>query len=219
MRVLKFLKIDCLKMKSLWIALFFPLLSIFILITSDVPNLLFAAGYCLFAGIIYATFPFTGENPQENGFLMMLPSKPGEDILGHFLFGFLAVTAALFLGLFSIFVSGLINSNVRNTPLPTGFILVLYGAAVIFVGLEELLLTVFRYESIRAVQLIRIVPAFVYFFAANAVMDRLQAQQTPSFAGAGTLPVSVGAGFFAAALVVYIILTMIAVRIVLKRDF
>ncbi|MBE5997161.1 MAG: hypothetical protein E7240_07415 [Lachnospiraceae bacterium] len=219
MRVFKFLKVDFIKMKSLWIALLFPILSVVLLVTDDTPRVLFGAAYCLFAGIIYATFPFTGENPQENGFLMMLPSKPGDDIKGHYLFGFLSVTSALILGLLSVLIAGLFNRSVRESVIPAGALLALYGLALVFVGIEELLLTICRYESMRALQLIRIIPAFVYFFGISAVTDNLPVQSASALSQGELIPVSAGLLFLAGSIAVYVVIAFISVRLVVRRGY
>ena len=211
MRALKYAKIDFMKMKKLWWAVVFPIGAAVALVVSPDSSPLFAFGYCLFAGIIFATFPFSGENVSENGFLQMLPAKPGTDVLGHFVFGLLSILVMFILSLFSILVAHLCNPAV-NLDGMGALIPAVTGAAILFTGVEEIFLTVFRYEKARYLQLVRIVPAFVFLFGMNSVTDSLTPGQM-DFA----VPPAVGAAILFACLVLYVLLAAAAVRIARRR--
>ena len=214
MRILKFVKVDALKIKSFYLALLFPLLSAFMLVMSDEPDVLFGVSYCLFAGIVFSAFPFTGEKAEENGFQMMLPSKPGEEIYGHFVFGILALVCSLVLGFVSVGIAGIFNKAVLTAQIDVGAILAAFGAALIFVGIEDLLLTVFRYENIKALQFIRIIPAFIYFFGMNAAI-----KTDAPVSKVIMMPLKTGLLFFLVCVVIYAVFAVISARIVIKRGF
>ena len=59
MRVLKFAHLDYLKTSRLnYMLLLFPILAAVMLLASADGSALFAVGYCLFAGIVLAAFPY-----------------------------------------------------------------------------------------------------------------------------------------------------------------
>lgn len=183
MRILKFLHTDFLKVRhSIW-ALALALISAILLIRNPEYPALFAVAYGVFVSMVFASFPYNAEQEAERGFLQMLPAKPGEQIWGHYLFGLLTVVSGLLLGLFSVLIARAVVPAVswltREELL--GFCPILLGLSLLMVGLEDLLLTVFRFDNLRVTQLFRIVPAFIFFFFASSITDSLPDAADGSF--------------------------------------
>ena len=98
----------------------------------------------------------------------MLPATPGNDIGGHFLFGAFAIGAGFCLGALSAAVSALISPSIRDglrglSDYP-GVIMILIGLALLLTAIQQLTFCVFRFDQVQGMQLIRIIPAFVFFF-------------------------------------------------------
>ena len=184
MRILKFAKVDYLKTARYnYLLLGFPLLAVFILVTSMDSQALFAMAYCLFAGIILAAFPINISSETERGFLQMLPSKPGELILGHYLYGFLMILAAFLTGVLALAAAKLLHPVLQILRIGgvdvSGVYPVMLGIALVFTGLEDLLLTALRFENAHLTQLLRIVPAFIFFFGFNSASHKVM--ELPDF--------------------------------------
>lgn len=215
MRILKFAHVDYLKCRRFgYIMILFPALSVLMItMTNGIPTL-FSVGYCLFAGIILAAFPFNMESVNERGFLQMLPSRPGEPTLGHFLFGFLATIASFLLGIAALVISKLLVPRVEvftlNGVSIAGMYPALLGAALVFVGLEDMLLSVLRYEKSHLIQLVRIIPAFIFFFVFNSGLDK----QKGVF---GSFPLLPGLGVLTFCLAVYVVLALIIRAVAIRR--
>ena len=162
-RVLKFMKVDLRRIRRfLWIALF-PVIAVVVMATDGEVSPMFGLVYCLFCAIFVSGMPYNIEKPEEMGFLQMLPARPGEQIYGHYLFGFLAVLAAVVVGLLcGLGVSAVFSRSLSGVD--PNLCLALIGGALLLVGLEYLLLTVFRFNSMQAMQLLRTVPPLVFFF-------------------------------------------------------
>ena len=201
MRIYNYFLTDCYKIKRYGFLAIFPVLAIVMTVWDGDADPVFAFAYCLFAGIFVAVLPFNSELKSESGFLQMLPSKPGEPILGHFLFGYAAILIAALGGILSILISHLIRPEI---PVPfigskslTGMCIMLTGIAFLFAAIEELVCTMFRFESVQMTGFVRLLPAFVFFFGANRVTDMP--------AASGGLP----AGILGISLIVFLGCTLI----------
>ncbi|MBR1820087.1 MAG: ABC-2 transporter permease [Clostridia bacterium] len=219
MRVLKFARVDLIKTWKFFYILFFPMLTVLLLARDPKLPAMFGVAYCLFVSIVLAAMPFNTEDRSESGFLQLLPAKPGEQILGHFLFGLGANLAGFALGLISAAVAHAIVPSAALFSIDgaavTGFYPALLGVALLITGLEALLLTVFRFQSVHAQQLMRIAPAFVFFFAMNSLaVDSGAAGRNMLLALGG------GAGFaaLAACLLAFLALAGIAAGISRARE-
>ncbi len=215
MRILKYALVDCLKCRRMgFLMILFPVLAVvMVTMSSKMPTLL-AVSYCLFAGIIFSTYAFSMESRDERGFLQMLPSRPGEIILGHFLFGLLSAVLFFLLGLAALCVSKLLIPRMEVFTVQgvsiAGLYPALLAAAIVFVGAQDVMLTFLRYEKAVLLQLIRIVPAFVFFYLFNAEMDNNKGMYGPF----GLLP---GLGILAASLAVFVVLAFVSRTIAVRR--
>ncbi len=174
MRVLKFAKVDFIKTNSFRWLLLFPVIGIIMVLFSDNEMSFVAYGYCLFAGIISCTIPFNFDNPAENGFLQMLPAKPGDTIRGHFSYGFIVLCVAAVLGILTVWVSSLFKPEISLTEmmgLPAwGIYPLAFALALLIAGVQSLMLSIFRTQSVYAMQILRMAPGFIFFFGVNALL-------------------------------------------------
>ena len=216
MRILKFVHVDFLKVRSsLWILLL-CLLGVVFLIYSPEISPLFAVGYGIFIAMVFATFPYNAENVEETGFLQMLPAKPGEQVAGHFVFSAAVVLLGFVLGFLAALLARALVPAVQ--PLTsrelTGFCLIMIAVSLVFVGAEDLMLTVFRFNSMRVSQFLRIIPAFLFFFAFNALPDSLPAAAD----GSMLLFISAqGPVVLLFGLLLFLLCALISVRIAARR--
>lgn len=172
-RIFKFAKIDFLRIRSFkWIVLF-PLLAIVIFMAQPETSPLYILCYCLFAGIIFSTVPSSMESVTEVGFLQMLPTLPGEQQKGHFLFGFLFTLLAFVSGLVSILICHLLRPSFQIFSADGGNILDIYliilGVSLLFVGIQTFVLSILRFKSAQAMAILRMIPAFVFLFGASGL--------------------------------------------------
>lgn len=171
MQIVKYMKIDVIRSKKLSWALLFPVLAVFILVRDEDTSSLFAYLYCLFAGIILASFPFSNECAAESGFLRMLPGKEGDCIRGHFLYSLLALLLCGVLAIAAIAVAHIIHPAVTFDHIFMYPLMI--GIALIFAGLEDTLLCLFHFDNQQALQLIRIAPGFLFFFGGLLTAEKL----------------------------------------------
>lgn len=172
MRVFKFMFIDIIKVKKLSWVFLFPLLAVVMMLrVSGDGQALFTFLYCLLGGIVVASFPLSEESASESGFLKMLPAKKGEAIKGHFLFALLSMLLFGILGIISVEIGRLFNSAI------TFGLISLYplslAVSVLVAALENVLLCGFHFENGQAQNILRIIPAFIFFFGGQILLTRL----------------------------------------------
>ena len=180
MRILKYTLVDFLKVKKkLWFFLLFvPACALFMGAESGAMSTI-AIAYCLFAGIIIAGMPYYYEKPEEMGFFHLLPGRTEEQVFGHFLFGSFSLLAGLGLGIFCSCVSSLFHTEHSTgkdllksiSPGMTEIILLLFGAGLICVAVQDFFCTLFRFESVQVMNLMRILPGFIFFFGLSMLLS------------------------------------------------
>lgn len=217
-RVLKFAKIDCMKVWRFFYILLFPVVAMIGEAYQLRVSAIFSVVYFLFTSIVLAALPFRLENTEESGFLQLLPARPGEQVMGHFLFGLILNLGGFALGMLCAFVVRAINpaASVFSSEEMriAGLYPALLGVALIFTGIEALLMTALRFHSVHAAQLVRILPAFVFLFGINRVINESTAKL------ADTLRTLSGVGGLAAlgvCLLAFAVLAWISGRISARR--
>ena len=176
--VLNFAKIDLKRSKNvLWIALIPMGVAIFLFFNKQgVSRDFFAIGYAAFMGIVVAASPFQLENMSEQGFFRMLPAKPGTQAKGHFLFAAIMLFVFMFLGLAGVLLPKIYFQGAEETirfllwDVPELFIL-MYGAAAVFLAIEGLVMTCFRFKSPQANAILRIIPVLLFFFVTMSLSE------------------------------------------------
>lgn len=172
-RALKFARIDLMKVWRFFYVLVFPIIAVFAEAGKLKVSAIFSVVYCLFTGIVLSAMPFRLESTTESGFLQLLPAKPGEQVLGHFLFGLFLNLAGFALGIVCAFLPRIVNPAAAVFGLEgmriTGFYPAMLGIALIFTGAQALVMTAMRFHSVHAAQLMRMLPAFVFLFGVNRV--------------------------------------------------
>lgn len=190
MRILKYTLVDFLKVKKkMWIFLLLvPACALFMGAESGAMSTM-AVAYCLFAGIIFAGMPYYYEKPEEMGFFYLLPGRTEEQVFGHFLFGSLSLLAGLGLGIFSSSISSLfhtehetgdnlLKSISANEPGMSEIMLLLFGAGLICVAVQDFFCTLFRFESVQVMNIMRILPGFIFFFGLSMLLS--YGEKTPA---------------------------------------
>lgn len=211
----KFMKIDLLKVRRFLWMLFIPFIALaFLLGEKSYITVLFAIGYGMFIGLVFCEFPFNNEREQESGFLKMLPSRNGDDIRGHFLFGLIILPLFFAIGFLVAGIARLIRPDIAvftwNGQNIGGIYWILLGISFVMAGVEYLLFTVFRYSSVQTAQILRIVPALLFFFLMMNASGKIEEVTDFDFGLlSGPFPVLC----FAGCLAVYFLMAVISVRI------
>ena len=220
MRVVKFFRIDVLRIKQYWYMLLMPSIFVFFFSRGSGTMGLFGIVYGLFMGIIFSTVPFNLESRSEIGFLQMLPSRPGEQVLGHFLFGFVILSLCLLSGIAGTVVREVFNfvsgrSGAMAGVTYFGVIPIFFGIALVMTGVEEALFSAFRFENAMVMQLVKIAPAFLFFFGASMITD-FDHERLLKFIGDGSFAISIP--IFLVCVAVYAALAWAGWKIAVKRN-
>lgn len=218
-RLIKFARIDWLRIKKHMWYFFLCLIGTGMVARDADTSAFFGLVYSLFVSIVLATLPFSTEKREDRGFMRMLPAKAGEEVAGHFLFSFLIVLAGFLIGIFGIFLVCRIipgRADALGTILggQAGWMApALFGGSLVAAGVSDLILSIFRYEGATALQLIRIIPAFIFFFVITAVFDKIP------FDGALLRNLTPASGWliFLACLAIYVVMAFAASRIDARR--
>lgn len=215
----KYLKVDILKARKMWYMLLLPLLIFVFLAGKNATSGLFGLAYCLFISIVVSTYPANSEIKGERGFLQMLPAKPGADIKGHFLFAAAITFAYAALAVVIIAVSKRINPGLQVFEIGGvnvgGLYLAVIGVALLFSAVEVTILSVFRYKSVQVQQLMRIVPAFIFFFAMSRISDLAEEVRLPNLSfefGTGSILV------FLCCIVIFTVLMEVSARVSARQN-
>lgn len=169
MRLFKFVKVDFIRCKNYWFFLLFPLLALMLMLKDADSNALFGCMYCLFGGIILSSTPFSLCSQANSGFLKMLPAQEGDEIRGHFLFSFCVLMIFLTFGLITIQAAHIYHP--AFSILQGNQIILIFSVSLLFTAIQNLVLCVFRTNSVQAMQLLRMVPAFLFFFGSTLLAD------------------------------------------------
>lgn len=211
----KYMKIDFLKVRRFLWMLLVPFFALFFVIGKPDVSMVFSIGYGMFIGMLFCEFPFNSEQEQEVGFLKMLPSRNGDDIRGHFLFGLVILPLYFALGFLVAGIGKLINPEISvfswNGQNICGIYLAMFGVSFAMTGIEYLLFTIFRYSSAQMLQILRVVPALVFFFLMFSFSGNMSETASINFGAVFSGPVPVL--FLAAGVGLYFLLGVISVRI------
>lgn len=217
MRILKFAKTDLLKQKQFWWMLLFPAMAVFMGLRDA--GIYFAVVYCVFVGIIVSVIPFSAEAKQESGFLGMLPSKPGELILGHCAFGFFTIVVFFLEGLLAGGVILLLRPEGRTVlsdlPQVLGFCGIIFACGLFITGVQEVFWSLFRFQNPQVMALLRMLPGFLFFFLGSSFFGDMETISTSSISQA--LMRANGPAAALAGIAVYILLSLLASRVARDR--
>ena len=173
MRILKYTMVDFFKIKrKIWIMAVLVMICALCLGSSSSSALVTSLIYCLFAGIIVGGMPYYYEKAEEMGLFFLLPGKTEEQIYGHFFFGFLSVLGGLLIGLLCWGIGSIFHlshgffeiAGLSGISEAFKLSLLLFGAGLFCVAIQDLLCTIFRFESVQVMNVLRILPGFVFFF-------------------------------------------------------
>lgn len=176
MKILYYAKIDFMKLKDYAWFLLFPILSCVLVLQDPDAPLYICILYSLFGGVVCASLPFASETRAEAGFLQLLPSREGDNIRGHFLFSFFIQIGSLILGLAASFVVRLFQPQLSFVSLNACGLM--FSFSLILVGIQNLMYVFFRYQAAKAVAVLRLLPAFLFFYGGLLANKYLN---TPAF--------------------------------------
>lgn len=219
MRIFKFAKADFLMCyRKMGIMLAFPAFIIIIVLFGN-DNLagelsaVFTLLYCLFAGIILSSLPFQEVSSEYQGFLRMLPARDGDPVRGHFLFSFLLLVLCTLLSILTICVEILIKPSVSFDQ--AWLFPLFWGGALLMACIENSAMCFFHTDSVQALQIVRMLPGFIYFFGIMFALEK-----TPSFIPkllSLLTPVNCIIAM-AVCIIIFIAVAEICTRITLRRD-
>ncbi len=194
MRIIKFTKLDLLKLKRNWILLLFPFISLVFIDSNQMLSVpVGAVAYAAFAGIVAATIPFEADKKEESGFIRNLPAKPGEGTLGRFFFGFIMMVWMLGVEMITFAIASPFMKGVEFfSPLALRIYACIFGAALVFSGIQTIVYSLFRAKNNHVQAFIRLAVPFLFFFCAstfmvNADLDSLKYTIEMFFAHGGAL--------------------------------
>ena len=174
MRILKFAKLDILKLKRNWILLLFPFVSLAFLHSNQLMGVpVGVVAYAAFAGIVAATTPFEVDRREESGFIRNLPSKPGEGPLGRFFFGFLMMVWMLGVEMIAFAIASSFMKGVEFfSPLALRIYACIFGAALVFSGIQTIVYSLFRSKNNYVQAFINLAVPFIFIFCASTFMTK-----------------------------------------------
>ncbi|HHV09920.1 MAG TPA: ABC-2 transporter permease [Clostridiales bacterium] len=177
MKALKFLKVDWIRCKSqLKIMILFPVVAV-VLAFRGMDNELFAITYMVFGAIVFAIQPFTMEQMSESGFINMLPGTKSDRVTGRYLFAFILILLSVLLGLGATVVYDMKHGISLEPALTVSCIF--FGGAMVICSLQYILFySLGKGKSNQMMAIIRIIPAFIMFFAGNYVLNWLKSGET-----------------------------------------
>ena len=174
MRIIKFAKLDLLKLKRNWILLLFPLISLAFISSNQILGVpVGAMAYAAFAGIAAATIPFEADRNSESGFIRNLPSKPGERTMGRFFFGFLMMVWMIGVEMIVFaFASPFMKGNEFFSPIAFRIYACIFGVAMVFSGIQTIVYAICRVKNLQLQSIIRLAVPSLFFFGASAFMTK-----------------------------------------------
>lgn len=163
MKLLKFVKIDFIRCKTnRFVLLLWPFAILAVTLFSADATPLFLYLYCLFGGIVFSTIPLSLNSRSSSGFLKMLPAQEGDEVRGHFLFSFCLLVLSILFALTA--TQGVHMYRPAFSAPPAEQALLLFSASLLIAALQNLLLCIFQNNNVQAMQLLRIGPAFLFYF-------------------------------------------------------
>ncbi len=172
MRVFKCVKTDfrVTKNMSWFYLLFFAIVIAVTCFSREDISVFWGFMYMQFAGLVCATMPFfTG-----GGFLANLPVRQEERVCGRYLYGTLLMLLTAIVGGITMALRALIRGDVVLDDSTWPVIAVLLGIALVFMAAQFLIMYLFDIKNMQVLSLLRMVPAFVFFFGANGIAEEIE---------------------------------------------
>lgn len=190
MNWLKFLMVDFrLIKKQLPIMMIFP--AVVVLISASGTDMFFIMSYLCFGVLVFSTTPFMAEDKSMSSFVQLLPGRERDKVLGRFGL-FLAMFVAVIL--FGLCLSFLF-SRFGIGEIRIGQYDYYFSALTVFFGIivGSLQMTAFyvfgRVKSQQILNIIRILPAFLFFFLSNYIVENMADELGEAGAPANVLSV------------------------------
>ena len=163
-----YMKYDYMLVKgNFWtfVSIFGILSAIFVKMQSS----LFAIGYLLFGGLVYAGTTFT-KIPQTVSFTALVPGRTLHKVLGRYLWTLICVGVSLFMGGIIVCMMKWTGAAQGNVELPA--ILLVLGIILFFLAFQNMLLYLLvPFIGVQMISLVRMVPGFLLFFGVMQMSD------------------------------------------------
>lgn len=179
MKTFKCIKLDMLKSKSIFKFLpFFLLICLVTTLASNNAPACWGILYLVFGGLIIVSNPFFAMSNISEVFTNMLPASVADRVFGRYLFGVTVMVVSALLGVASEFFRMMVKGEISMKGIWV-FTAVFLGAALIVMAVEFLVLYFVTIRNAQILSIVRMVPAFVLFFGASALMDAGAAEGGP----------------------------------------
>lgn len=213
----KYLKVDWIRSRSQFkLMVFFLFFSVMFMINS--PASIVGSCYLFFVALILGVYPFTIEQTSESGFINMLPGRSRDRVAGRFLYGGVLYAFSFVLGSVLIMIR-----NVREDKgvLEGIFLLVAAAGISLFLGaIQNILMYVIgKGKSQQLMGLIRMVPAFIMFFGATVLLDRIEDGNTSILSYVLEHKEMLSYATLGVGIVLYITGVYVSTAIVERKDF
>lgn len=179
MKTIKCVKLDMLKSKSVFkfLPFFLALCLAISLATENAPSS-WGILYMIFAGLIIVSTPFYAMSNISEVFTGMLPVTTANRVFGRYLFGAAMMTVSALLGV----AAEIIRMTIYGLASAKGIwalAAAFFGASLVVMAVEFLVLYFVTIRNAQILSIVRMAPAFVLFFGANALMDAGVAEGGP----------------------------------------
>lgn len=178
MRVIKCVKTDFRLMKNfVWFYLiFFAISNAVIFFSRENVSAFWGLLYMQFAGLVCVTMPFF----SQTGFLMNLPARQEERVLGRYLYGLLLMLAVSAAGILSVAIRAFVKKDVALSELmPVAGMMI--GIGLVFMAVQFLTMYLLRIRNQQMLSIIRMVPAFVFLFGSDTLADAIMEESAYGF--------------------------------------
>lgn len=177
MNAVKFMKLDFMKIKSqiklMMAVAAFVVIFAFKTLTEDM--LVWGVMYMIFMGIILTSIPFSIDVSATQGFISLLPARARSRVYGRFLYGFVFLCSCTLIG--CILIAPLVfEKNVDRKALVIE-IITFFALGLIITSLQFLMSYFFEIKNAQILSIMRMIPAFVFFWGTSLVMDKLSESQ------------------------------------------
>lgn len=176
MNALKFMKVDYKMTRSQnRLLILFILLALFISVINDA--YMWGVGYLCFGAIVLATAPFNMQQGKNSGFIQLLPATALSRVTGRYLYALTLIIISAAAGILCSIISFKItNISMNDSTIP--IFAIIFAAAIIVNTMQYIILYIAgNLKSQQAMGLLRMAPAFVFFFAGNYLADFLVKNQ------------------------------------------
>lgn len=171
--VVRFMKMDFMKMKSQLKLMIFVVIIVMFFSTKMLTEgeEAWCVMYMIFMGIILAATPFSLDSTTSNGFIKLLPAPAKSRVYGRFLYSFIFLLGCVGVGVVLAMPSGCKSqANVLDFFLQ---IICLFGAGLVMNSIQYVVSYFCEIKNPQVLSIVRMLPGFLFFFAGNNFMAEI----------------------------------------------